>query len=454
MRQLQKSSPRNRGSNVASIRLQIAYLAPDVLSPNPDETRKASKLQEKRIGESILAHGFNIPITVGRDNVIVTGSARWRAAKKLGLSEVPVVRLEHLTEDQLRLFAIADNKLSEGREWDAEALRTVFAEISINSPGISLSSSGFSVAERDILIGHHRTNEFTDLDVEGPAAAGERDVSTLGDIWILGEHRIACGDATCPDVISDVLAGRPIRTVASDLPYNVKIAGHVSGLGKKVHEEFAMASGEMSKAEFTHFLSASIDAVKPHLVDGALLYLFMDWRHLSELFDAATGAQFKQLNLLVWAKTKASMGSFYRSAHEMIGVFKHGDEPHINNVQLGRDGRSRSNVLHYPGANTFGKSRTKALELHPTVKPVALMADLILDSTAPGDLVFDMFGGSGTTLIAAEKTSRVAALVEISPRYVDVTVRRYEALTGQQAVHAATGETFAQVSAARVAEEA
>jgi len=197
----------------------------------------------------------------------------------------------------------------------------------------------------------------------------------------------------------------------------------------------------------------AVAAVRAHLMEGALLYLFMDWRHIGQLLAAAEQSELAHLNLLVWAKTNAGMGSFYRSAHELIGVFKAGKAPHLNNVELGRHGRYRTNVLHYPGVNTFSKGRNKSLELHPTVKPVALMADLILDSSAPGEVILDSFGGSGTTLIAAEKTDRKACLVEIDPGYVDVIVRRFEAATGQSAILLETGQTFDELQSERRGEE-
>lgn len=442
-------------SNLAGVRLKVEYLSPNVLVPSADEVKKPSKAQERKLCAIIHDVGFNVPLTVNSDNVVIDGNARLRVAKMMGLQEVPVIRLEHLTEDQARLFRVAEKKLVEGREWDYKALQVVFSQVAISSPTLSLSRSGFSIAERDIIIGRTRAAELDDLaeQVELDEGAGEP-VTRLGDVWQLGKHRIICGDSTDPAIIAKVVDGQQVRTVASDLPYNVKIDGHVSGLGKNKHDEFAMASGEMDRRQFTDFLRKSIAATLPHLVDGALLYLFMDWRHLGESLEAAEDNSLKQLNLLVWAKTNAGMGSFYRSAHEMIGLFKHGEGSHRNNVNLGRDGRSRTNVLHYPGANSFSKGRKKALKLHPTVKPVALMADLLLDSLDVGELVLDMFGGSGTTLIAAEKTDRLAAMVEISPAYVDITIRRYEEMTGTSAILAESGATFQQVAARRAGGEA
>jgi DNA modification methylase len=378
------------------------------------------------------------------DNVIASGMARWEAATLLRLVEVPVIRVEHLTEEQARLFAIADNKLAEGVEWDFDALRIEFEQISIVSPEIDLDSSGFCIAERDVMIGRHRLAELADLD-ETPRPARQI-VSVPGDVWILGRHRLVCGDSTSADIVATALNGQPVRTLLSDLPYNVKIDGNVSGKGETKHGEFAMASGEMSKTEFIDFLTRAIDQARTHMVDGALAYLFMDWRHLSELALATEACDLSQLNLLVWNKGKGGQGAFYRSAHEMIGVFKSGSEKHVNNVMMGKHGRYRTNVLTYPGVTSFGKGRAKALEMHPTVKPVALIADLILDSSAPHDVIFDPFGGSGTTLIAAEKMDRTACLIEIAPEFVDASIRRFEKISDQPAIHEATGRTFTEIT--------
>lgn len=440
-------------SNVAGIRLQIEYVEPAKLTPAANRTRVHSQAKIKLLSRSILDHGLLIPIRVNGELQVLGGHALLEAATAVKMPTVPVVKIEHLTREQERLFAIAENKLTEGSSWDVSALRIEFEQIALAEPEIDLGRSGFTIAERDIVIGRHRTDELVDLDDAPPAEEAGLPVSQIGDLYQLGPHRLLCGDATAPASIAAVCGEHRIRSFISDLPYNVPIAGHVSGLGANKHADFVAASGEMSRPQFTRFIANAIGAAKPSLRDGALLYLFMDWRHLGELLEAAADQELGYLNLLVWAKTNAGMGSFYRSAHEMIGLFKHGSGKHINNVELGRHGRSRTNVLHYPGVNTFTKGRAKALELHPTVKPVALIADLILDSSAPGDFILDSFGGSGTTLIAAEKMDRVAGLVELDPRYVDTAIRRWQELTGQQAVLSATGEAFEEVARSRSKEE-
>lgn len=448
-------NPRAKSADdFADLRLRIDYVSPSALKEPDTLLRPLPATQVKRIADSIRSFGFVVPVMVRDDDVIASGVARVRAAKRLKLKLIPIVRLEHLTPAQARLLAIADNKLSEGREWDFKALKLEFAEIELLEPKLDLSASGFSIASRDIIFGRQRAAEEDDLGKDEPQPEAKAPITRLGDLFEIDGHRIICGDSTDPQVINRLVEDRSVRTVVSDLPYNIKIGGNVSGLGKKTHDEFAMASGEMDQAAFVEFLSRSLQAVEPSLVDGGLLYLFMGWQHIAELLSAAQGRSLPLLNLLVWAKTNAGMGSFYRSAHELIGVFKHGTASHTNNVNLGRDGRSRTNVLHYPGANTFTRGRAKALELHPTVKPVALIADLILDSSAPGEFVLDMFAGSGTTGVAAHRTDRKALLAEISPGFVDATIARLEKLIGQKAIHVESGKTLAQLRQERSAGEA
>lgn len=437
-------------SSLASLRLQINYRPIAALKAGPDSLRKHSRRQISSLARGISEFGFLVPVIIRGDNVITTGHARVAAAKLAGLTEVPTLRNDLLTEEQHRLFAIADNKLAEGVEWNLDALRATFADIEIKAPHLNQDLSGFTIPERDVIWGRDRAAKLADDDdVFEPMAVAP--VSRLGDIYSLGRHKLACGSALDAVVLSTLLGDERVRTVASDLPYNVKISDNVSGKGSTKHGEFVQASGEMSKPKFTEFLQTALACARPHLIDGSLLYLFMDWRHMGELLAATDQAELEHKNLLVWAKTNAGLGSHYRSAHELIGVFKQGSAPHTNNIQFGRHGRNRTNVLHYPGVNTFGKGRSKALKSHPTVKPTSLMADLILDSSGPGEIILDPFGGSGTTLIAAEKVDRVARLVELDPGYVDVAIRRFEAVTGVSATLISTGQTFAEVQAEREA---
>lgn len=445
---LREPSVALRPTNMAGITLRVEYVTPSLLKPAPAELRRRTRQHVARVARSMAEFGCLVPIIVDREMQIVAGHTRWEAAKSLELSSVPVIRVEHLTEGQLRLFAIADNKLPEGVEWHVDALRLEFEEIELLAPELELSSSGFAIAEIDTLYGRHRTNELSEDDEPLPDPDVEP-VSRLGDIWQLGRHRIGCGDARDTDLITKIVSGRPVRVLLSDPPWNLKIEGVVSGNGRKKHTDFVMAAGEMTKPAFTAFLFDFLEASKPHLVDGALLYVYMDWRNYDALIAAAVNAGLEQKNMLVWCKDNAGLGSMYRSQHELIGFFKNGTASHTNNINLGRHGRNRANCLFYPGVNSFGKGRDAQLHSHPTSKPVAMLADILLDSSAPGEMVLDPFGGSGSTLIAAEKVDRVACLVELDPKYADVIIRRFERLAGVAAVHVESGRTFAELQAER-----
>jgi DNA modification methylase len=274
-------------------------------------------------------------------------------------------------------------------------------------------------------------------------------VSKPGDLWILDSHRLYCGSALDLAAFHTVLAGERAAAVVIDPPYNVKIKGHVSGKGKITHREFPMAAGEMTEAEFTSFLQQALGHLSANCREGALIYSCMDWRHMAEILAAARGAGLDLLNLCVWAKTNGGMGTLYRSRHELIFVFKNGQAPHLNNVQLGRFGRNRSNVWNYPSANSFSRKKgSPRLDLHPTAKPIALVADAILDSTERGDIVLDAFVGSGTTILAAERTGRRCYGIELDSRHVDTAIRRWQRFTGGKA-HNGQGQTFDQIAIER-----
>ena len=270
-------------------------------------------------------------------------------------------------------------------------------------------------------------------------------VTVIGDDWQLGPPRLRCGNALKAEDYAAVLVGAKADIVFTDPPYNVPIAGHVSGHGKVTHRSFAMAVGEMSVAEFTDFLMQLCMHCRASSSEGSIHYYCMDWRHLPELLAAGNAVYTEFKNLCVWVKDNAGMGSLYRSQHELVLLFKHGTAPHINNVELGRHGRSRSNVWQYAGANSFARATDEGnlLALHPTVKPVAMIADALYDCSRRGDLVLDPFMGSGSTIIAAERTGRRCAGLELDPLYVDVAIRRWQRATGKDAVHVASGESFA-----------
>lgn len=426
-----------------NVRLHVEYIDVASLRTELRRTKKHNARQLKKLAAVIDRTGFNVPVIVDEQLVIVAGHARVEAAKLLGMTTIPVIRIAHLSREQLRLFAIFDNKIASEGTIDLEAVQLELSEIVIAAPELDLTDSGFAIAEIDAMNGLHRTQELDDLD-EDPVPPAVP-VSQVGDLWLLGRHRVACGDSTDADVIARLVGERSVRALVSDPPYNLAIPGVVSGKGRVKHDNFLMASGEMSRPEFVDFLSRFIAAAQPHLVDGALALLFMDWRHIGELLDAGRAQGMGYRQMLVWAKSSPAMGALWRNAHELIAVFKQGDAPNIDNVQLGKFGRNRSNVLHYPGANVPTRGRRRALEMHATVKPIALIADLILDVTNPGDLVLDCFGGSGTTLMAADAVERDACLCELDPGYVDTIVSRWMRRSGEEAVLAATGQRWSEV---------
>jgi DNA modification methylase len=435
-------------------RLQIAYLPIEALRLDPENARLHKPAQIKQIARSIEAFAFNVPVLVDRDGKVLAGHGRVLACQQLGRNEVPVIRLEHLTAAQARAFAIADNRLAETSSWDEKLLAQHLKILSKIDLDFSLEATGFTVGEIDLKIqGIDGGAEEDDPD-EAPLVSGPP-VARPGDLWHLGQHRVLCGNALDPAGYAQLMSGVRAAMVFTDPPYNVPINGHVSGKGKARHREFAMASGEMSDPEFTALLTTAARLAADVSADGALHYICMDWRHVFTLLAAGRAVYEDLLNICVWTKPNGGMGSLYRSAHELVVVFKHGRAPHRNNVQLGKFGRNRTNVWAYAGSSGFGRSSDEAdlLVQHPTPKPVRLIADAILDVTARRDVVLDPFLGSGSTLIAAERTGRACRGIEIDPLYVDLTIRRWQRLTGDSARRAGGG-TFDALATAAAAEAA
>lgn len=434
--------------NFDGIQLCIEYVNPNSVSVTRRELKEHSKASIRKLAAGMDRYGFNVPILTDEDRSVVSGCARLLAAKLRGMTSLPIIRVRHLTPEQIELFRIFDNKIAEESRWDVAALAITFDELQLVDPQMDLSDSGFAIGAIDVMRGAARTAELNDLDDAQEPDDAEEPVSRLGDIFECGPHRIICGNSLDAEVIARLAEGVTFSQSLSDPPYDLPSRFFSSN---RKFADFQMAAGEMGRQKFTEFLSQYLKAVLPHLADGALIYAFMDYRHIVQLIAAAEGLGLEYKQLLVWVKGSAGMGSFYRSGHELIGVFKHGSAPHRNNIELGAHGRNRSNVLSYPGVMTSG-GRKKALAMHPTVKNVALLADLLLDASAPGDAILDSFGGSGSTLIAAEKTGRTAYLCEISPRYVDVAVQRYNALGLGEARLAGTGQTFAELRVERLGE--
>lgn len=427
----------------------ITYRSPDELVAYTRNARKHPERQLVALAASIREFGFNVPVLVDGDDVIIAGHARVEAAKRVGLAEVPTISAAHMSPAQVKAYRLADNRLPELATWDLDALVVEIQEI-ISLDEIEVESMGWSSAEMDALLVQAEADEGSGADPADAQIAPPTDpVARAGDLWLLGRHRLLCGSALEPSSWERLLGGQVARMVFTDPPFNVPVSGHVCGLGKVQHAEFAMASGEMSRDEFTAFLGQFLSAMLPHVVDGGVVDICMDWRHLRELLAAIDANGLSLLNLCCWNKTNGGMGSLYRSKHELVAIAKKGTKPHINNVELGKHGRYRTNVWDYAGVNSFGSARMRDLADHPTVKPIALVADAIRDVTHHGDIVLDAFMGSGTTLLAAERSGRAGYGAEIEPRYIDVAVRRWQEMTNGNAVLEGDGRTWGEVAAER-----
>lgn len=426
---------------------RIEMMRTSDLKPNPKNPRTHSDKQIQLVASSISRFGFIIPIIIDDQSRIAAGHARWLAAKLLGLAEVPAIKVSFLSETDRRAFALAENRLAELGGWDQELLTEELNWLFDNDYDIDIT--GFTLADMDFSIGSAGLATDPELvELPDPNAAA---ISQPGDLWIIGPHRLYCGNSLEASSYEALLGSDRANMVFADSPYNVRIGGHVSGLGSVKHREFEFASGEMSQAEFTQFLRAAFRNCVLFSESGSIHYQCMDHRHQREMLDAADGVYSEYKQLIVWKKSNAGMGAFYRSQHELIYVFKSGKGKHTNNFGLGETGRYRTNVWEYAGANTFRKGRDKDLADHPTVKPTALVMDAILDCSNRGDLVLDPFSGSGTTLIAAHKTGRRGAAIELDPLYVDTSIRRLCDASGMVAMHA-DGRTFDEVAADRILE--
>jgi hypothetical protein len=433
---------------VERLALEVEYRSIASLHPSGRNARTHTKKQIEQIAASLQQFGFVNPILVGPDGEVVAGHGRLAAAERLGLKTVPVIGLQHLSEAQRRAYRIADNRLAELSGWDDKLLAIEFEALIELETTFEIEVTGFDMGVIDTVITAGQQPEPADPadaveEPKGPA------VTEPGDLWLLGPHRLLCADAREKASFETLMAGASAQMVFTDPPYNVPIDGHVSGLGKVKHREFVMASGEMSEAEFTLFLTTVLRNLASSSMDGAIHYVCMDWRHIREVLTAGAAAYTELKNLCVWMKDNAGMGSFYRAQHELVFAFKSGTAPHINNFKLGETGRHRSNVWRYAGVNTLKRGRDDELAMHPTVKPMALVIDAIKDCSKRQGIILDAFGGSGTTLIAAQKTGRRACLLELDPLYVDVTIRRWQQLFKEPARHAATGLTFEETAARR-----
>lgn len=404
------------------------------------------KKQLQQIANSIREFKFINPIIIDANNVIIAGHGRFEAAKLLGLKEVPTITVDHLSDAQVKAYRMADNQLTMNSGYDMDLIKVELGELARLDLDFDLEITGFETAEIDILLDGTAEPKPDPADNVPPVELTA--VAQLGDVFLLGEHRLICGDSTKPEIYEALMQGDKAQAVITDPPYAVPISGHVCGLGKIKHREFVMGGGDMTAAEFDTFLDSFMANSVAHSVDGALHYVFMDWRHVYEVIGAGRKHYSELKNICVWSKLNAGMGAMYRSQHEMVVVFKHGTAPHINTIMLGKYGRYRSNIWSFAGVNSFGKQQ-EDLKMHPTVKPVAMLVEAIKDCTRRKHIVLDPFGGSGSTLIACEESGRVARCIELDPLYVDLIIRRWQKHTGKQATLQATGQTFAELEAVR-----
>jgi len=441
-----RRSQRTAGTpDLGSLKLKIEPRSVADLKPRLRNPRTHTEEQIRKIASSIERFGFTNPVLVDAKGEVIAGHGRLAAAKLLGISEVPTIRLDHLTEAEMRAYVIADNRLAELAGWDDQILAIELQYLAELDFDVTLT--GFEIAEVDLRIEALTAGESDEDDEVAPIDTSKPAVTRPGDAWTLGRHRIVCADATDPKSFGQLLGRKHAQMVFTDPPYNVRINGHVSGMGKTKHREFAMASGEMTPHEYRQFLQDTLGHLAGYTRDGSIHFICIDWRHVRDVIDVGAGIYRELKNLCAWVKDNAGMGSLYRSQHELILVFKHGDAPHVNNVELGRYGRYRTNVWRYPGASALRNGGVEELAMHPTVKPVVLVKDAILDCSKRNDIVLDCFGGSGTTLIAAEKAGRRGYLLEIDPLYVDVTIERFEKLTGDHAINEATGLRYRDTKA-------
>ncbi|MBT3392486.1 MAG: ParB N-terminal domain-containing protein [Elusimicrobiaceae bacterium] len=428
-------------------KLEIEYLPLSTIKPYKNNPREHSPKQISQIAKSIKQFGFTASILIDEDNEILAGHARLEAAKIINLKTVPTVMIKHLSDAEKKAYRVADNQLCLVGKWDFDLLKLEFAEIEkLENLDFSLDITGFETGEIDVILDGSladKDKKLNEKDNTIPFIPKNEIISKFGDIWELGNHKILCGDALQSENYKKLLGDKKADMICVDFPYNLHVDSFACS-GKIQHKNFAMAAGEMSSEEFQEFLNKNFKLLKEYSKNGSLHYAFMDWRHIKEIILAGTDIYEHYINLCLWSKDNAGMGSLYRSRHELIFIFKHGNRPHTNNVQLGSMGRYRTNIFEYPGVNSFGKNREN-LKLHPTCKPVEMIKDMVLDVTNRGDLVLDSFLGSGTTLIASEKINRKCFAMEIEPLYVDTAIRRWQDLTGKSAVHVESGKTYREL---------
>ncbi len=409
--------------------LQIKQININDIKSYKNNPKLHDKKQVSKIADSIKEFGFTTPVLLDEYNELIAGHGRVIAAKQLNLETIPSITLSHLTNEQKRAYRIADNKLTEIGKWDTDLLNIEFNDLLKFDLDFDLSITGFETTEIDIIIDQNTMPSKKEDNI--PELTEEDYICKSGDICQLGNHRLICGDSLKAETYKALMGDNKAQMILTDPPYNLKVK-KIGSLGKIKHDEFAQASGEMSEEEFTNFLKEYMTHLKNHSVDGSLHYHFMDWKHIKEM-SLAGGEIYDEIkNICIWNKTNGGMGSLYRSKHEMCFIYKSGKSKHINNIELGVNGRYRTNVWDYQGVNCFGAEKEN-LKLHPTVKPVSMLKDAILDVTKRKDIVLDSFLGSGSTLLACEQTGRTCYGIELEEKYCNIAIKRWEKLTNKKA---------------------
>ena len=404
--------------------VQIENRPIEALIPYARNSRTHSDAQVAQIAASIREFGWTNPVLVDGSNGIIAGHGRVLAARKLGFDQVPVIELAHLTESQKRAYVLADNKLAENAGWDDELLRIELE--ALQAAGFDLSLTGFADDELAALMAELAGNEGLTDDDAVPEVTDDP-VSQPGDVWLLGEHRLLCGDATDP-VALETLMGSDLADMAfTDPPYNVNYANTAKDKQRGTHRP--ILNDNLGEG-FAGFLSAACANLLAY--SKGAVYIAMSSSELDTLQLAFRGAGGKWSTFIIWAKNTFTLGrADYQRQYEPI---LYGWRDGVDHFWCGDRDQGDVWFINKPVKN----------DLHPTMKPVELVERAIRNSSKTRDIVLDLFGGSGTTLIAAEKTQRRARLVELDPKYVDVIVKRWQDYTGKAATLAATGKTFAE----------
>jgi DNA modification methylase len=413
----------------SGLALKIRYLATSSLSQNPANARTHPKAQIAKLKKAITQFGFVSPIIIDEQLMILAGHGRHHAALELGLAEVPTIMLQDMSEADVRAFVLADNIIADKAGYDKAILRSELQYLA--DVGYEVEITGLDTIEIDSLLAID-TEETSDSDDIVELPSKEPPITRLGDFWHTGPHRLLVGDARDPVAIERLMGGELAELVFTDPPYGCVIANNVSGSGKVTHDNFVMGAGQESLPELaTTILRPAFRNVARHCRAGAIAFVCSDWRAAPHMLDAAAGVFEEVKNWIIWVKTNAGLGTFYRSQFEIILAFKVSAGKTINNFGLGEGGRHRSNVWTYAGANTFRAGRMRDLIDHPTCKPKKLVADAILDCSRRGSIVLDVFAGSGTSIVAAAATGRRGFGIEIDPKYADVILRRVAEEVGE-----------------------